>query len=119
MDRTVCAGAAAHHPWLSLPLYRWIAVLLLIPLIFGVAALSTRALSRVARPVLRRRRAAGDRKLVSRGPLRLLVLALFFYVASFFGLSLATRHFWQRVAETLMSWRCAGSRCACWISWRS
>ena len=86
--------------WLSVPLYRWIAVLLVIPLIFGFAALSTRALTRLLRPLFRRLTRRGhDRKLARRGPLRLLVLALFFYGASFFGLSLATRHFWHRVAR--------------------
>jgi MscS family membrane protein len=89
--------------WLSLPLYRWIAILLLIPLIFGLAALSTRALSASFSPLFRRlSRDQVDHKRVSVGPLRLLVLAVFFYGGSFLGLSLATRHFWQRVAQTLM-----------------
>ena len=88
--------------WLSLPLYRWIAILLFIPLIFGLAALSTRALTGLLSPLFRRlTREQDDRKLASAGPLRLLVLALFFYGASFFGLSLATRHFWHRVAADL------------------
>ncbi len=38
--------------WLSLPLYRWIAILLLIPLFFGLAALSTRGLTRCAQSVV-------------------------------------------------------------------
>ena len=59
---------------------------------FGGATLSTRALSRVARSAVATLHARnGDRKPVSVGPLRLLVLALFFYSVSFFGLSLATR----------------------------
>jgi MscS family membrane protein len=45
--------------------------------------------------------------------LRLLVLALCFYAASFFGLSLVTRHFWHRVAETLLV------MALCWISLRA
>ena len=99
--------------WLSLPLYRWIAFLLFIPLIFGVAALSTRALTSLLNPLFRRlTREQDDRKLASQGPLRLLVLALFFYSASFFGLSMATRHFWHRVAETLMV------MALCWLSLR-
>ena len=89
--------------WLSIPLYRWITILLFIPLLFGGATLATRAVSRIVDPPLRRfmpernhRTAAGV------GPLRLLVLSLFFYTASFWGLTLSSRSFWQRVAGTLM-----------------
>jgi len=86
----------------SLPLYRWIVLLVLLPLMFAGATLSTRALSRVARPALRRFTREADPKPVGVAPLRLLVLAVFFYSLSFWGLSLATRNFWQRVAGTLM-----------------
>jgi len=89
--------------WLSLPLYRWIAIFVLIPLLFGLAALSTRGLTRVIRPLFRRlTQEQNGRKGPSVGPLRLLVLAVFFYSVSFLSLTLATRHFWNRVAETLM-----------------
>ena len=44
--------------------------------------------------------------------MRLLVLGVFFYVVSFFGLSLATRLFWHRVAATLMV------MALCWLSLR-
>ena len=89
--------------WLSLPIYRWIAIFLLIPLLFGLAALSTRGLTRLIRPLFRRiTQEQNGRKGPSVGPLRLLVLALFFYSVSFLSLTLATRHFWNRVAETLM-----------------
>jgi MscS family membrane protein len=88
--------------WLSLPLYRWIAILLFVPLIFVIAALSTRVLAFVLSLVFRRlTREQSDRKQVSVGPLRLLVLALFFYGASFLGITLATRNFWHRVAQTV------------------
>jgi MscS family membrane protein len=98
---------------LSLPLYRWIAFALSIPLIFGLAALSTRALRVLLSPLLRRlTRGQGERTLVSLGPLRLLVLALFCYFFSFFGLSLVTRSFWQRVAQTLLV------IAVCWLSLR-
>ena len=98
---------------LSLPLYRWIAFALAVPLIFGIAALSTRALRALLRPLARRLRGDyGERTLVTLGPLRLLVLALFCYLTSFFGLSLATRSFWQRVAQTLVV---IG---VCWLSLR-
>jgi MscS family membrane protein len=99
--------------WLSLPLYRWIAIFLFIPLTFGVAALSTRALTGLLTPLFRRVTGERhDRKLASTGPLRLLVLAVFFYGGAFFGLSLAARHFWHRVAETVMV------VALCWLSLR-
>src|SRR5580765_4859954 len=83
--------------WLSIPLYRWLAIFLLIPLIFAFASLSTRGLTALLRPVVRRlTREQSDSKLASAGagPLRLVVIALFFYGVSFFGMSLATRRFW-------------------------
>jgi MscS family membrane protein len=99
--------------WLAVPLYRWIALLLAIPLVFGLAALSTRALTGLLSPLFRRlTRGRDDHKLAAAGPLRLLVLAVFFYGGSFFGLSLATRLFWQRVAETL------SVIALCWLSLR-
>jgi MscS family membrane protein len=99
--------------WLSIELYRWIALLLFIPLIFGLAALLTRALSVWLSPVVgRTSREQDDHRLASVGPLRLLILAMFFYGGSFFGLSLSSRHFWQRVAETLMV------MALCWLSLR-
>ena len=98
---------------LSLPLYRWIAFLLFTPLIFGVAALSTRALSRLLKPLVRRLTPGQDERMpASLGPLRLLVLAFVFYGSSFFGLSLATRQFWQQVAQTLII------MALCWLSLR-
>jgi MscS family membrane protein len=88
---------------LSLPLYRWIAFALFVPLLLGVAALSRRALTGLLTPLLRRLAPGyGEPKLVTLGPLRLLVLSLFCYLASFLGLSLSSRHFWQRVAQTLI-----------------
>ncbi len=99
--------------WLSLPLYRWIGILLLIPLVWGLAALCTRALTGLLSPLFRHLlREQEDRQLASQGPLRLLVLALFFYGASGLGLSLAIRHFWLRVAQTLVV------MALCWLSLR-
>jgi MscS family membrane protein len=99
--------------WLSVPLYRWIALLLFIPLVYGFAALSTRALTVWLRPLFRRLSPEqSDRPLESVGPLRLLVLSLFFYGAATLGLSLATRLFWRRVAETLVV------MALCWLALR-
>ncbi len=85
----------------------------MIPLAFGLAALSTRALTGLLSPLFRRyTREQDDRKLASVGPFRLLVLAVFFYGASFVGLSLATRLFWHRVAQTV------AVMALCWLSLR-
>ena len=87
---------------LSLPLYRWILILLFIPLLFVVAALCTRAFSALLGPLITRlTRETDHRTVASVGPLRLLVLSAFFYIASLVGLSLNTRSFWSRVALTL------------------
>ena len=99
--------------WLSVPLYQWIALLLLIPLIFGVGALFTRALTVLLHLVFRRvGRGPEDSKVASVGPLRLLALALFFHGASSVAVSLAGRIFWNRVAQTLTV------MALCWLSWR-
>ena len=99
--------------WLSVPLYRWIAILLSIPLIFALTALSTRALTALLSPLLGRHSPErDDHQLVSAGPLRLLVLSACFYGGAFFGVSLSARQFWQRVAETLMV------MALCWLSLR-
>ena len=99
--------------WLSLPLYRWLAVLLFIPLMVGLAALATRGLAVVLTPLFRRlTRGQEHRALPSRGPLRLLVTGVFFYVVSFFAFSLASRQFWNRVAATLIV------MALCWLSLR-
>jgi len=88
---------------LSVPLYRWITILLFIPLMFGGATLATRAISRVIDPPLRRFMPERDHRRAARvGPLRVLVLAVFFYLASYWGVTLSGRTFWQRVAGTLM-----------------
>jgi MscS family membrane protein len=97
----------------SIALYRWIAVLLLIPVVFGIAALATRALTPAVAALLRRfRPEKPNRPAVSVGPLRLLVLSVLFYAVSFWGISLASRNFWQRVAGTLMI------VALCWIALR-
>jgi len=99
--------------WLSLPLYQWIAILLFLPVLFGVAALFTRVLTILLNPLFRRlARGPADHTLASVGPLRLLVLALFFHLASSVGLSLAGRIFWSRVAQTLTV------MALCWLAMR-
>ena len=97
--------------WLSVPLYRWIALAVLLPLIFMLAAASARVLTAVLGPQMRRL-TRGRAELVSLGPLRLLMLSLFFFVSSMFGFSLATRSLWQRVGETLLV------MALCWLAMR-
>jgi len=99
--------------WLSIPVYRWIGLLVLIPLIFGLAALFARAMSAWLGALIGRLAPEErDHKLVSAGPLRLLVLSVFFHGVSLVGFSLSTRQFWHRVAETLMI------VALCWFSLR-
>jgi MscS family membrane protein len=98
--------------WLSIQLYRWIAILLFIPLVWGFNALATRAVAALLGRVLGPTREHEAHKLVSVALLRLLLLALAFYSVSFFGLSLAVRLFWTRVAQTLMV------IALCWLSLR-
>ncbi len=89
--------------WLSLPLYRWIGLLLFIPLVLGLATLCIRVLNVLLRPVFGRLgQDTAVRELMRLGPLHLLILALLFYGGSFLGLDLTSRLFWSRVAGVLM-----------------
>ena len=89
--------------WLSIPLYRWIGWLLLVPLALGLAALFTRWLKVLLRPVVLRLGHDPDVHGLTRvGPLHLLILATLFYGGAFVGLDLAARLFWTRVAVILM-----------------
>ena len=89
--------------FLSYPLYRWVGLLLLIPFVFVVAALLTRALNVLLQPVLRRLGHDPDITALTRiGPLHPLILSLLFYGVSFIGLDLTARLFWTRVAVILM-----------------
>ena len=88
--------------WLSVPLYRWLVVLLFIPLFFALSALASRILVASLRPLLRRLpREHDERELANLGPLRLLTLALLFYGASLIGVTLTARNTWQGIAATL------------------
>jgi MscS family membrane protein len=98
---------------LSVPLYRWILLVLFIPLVFGSAAISARLVARVSGLAVRRfTRDQPGHTQQAVGPLRVLLLALFVYAASFLGVSLASREFWHRVADTLMV------VALCWFSLR-
>ena len=99
--------------WLGLPFYRWIALLLFVPLVYGVAAPLTRGLTALLGPLARRLgRPKDERLMTSTGPIRLLVLGLLCYSGSFLGFTFATRYFWNSVAVTLMI------MALCWIMLR-
>jgi MscS family membrane protein len=86
--------------WFHIPLYQWMAGLLALPLILVVAAILSRALIVLLRPIARRfTQEADDRKLARNAwPLRLQVLACVIYAASRYSVSLLTRRFWTSVA---------------------
>ena len=79
--------------WLSIPLYRWIGIILSIPLMFFVASLSGRLLTALLGPLLRRITREHDHHNLKTivGPLRLQMLALFFYGLSFVAVSFGAR----------------------------
>jgi len=89
--------------WLSIPLYRWIGIIFSIPLMFFVASLSSRLLTALLGPLLRRiTREHDDHNLKTIvGPLRLQMLALFFYGVSFVAVSFGARRLWIHIAGTL------------------
>jgi len=100
---TYVPGPLRTARWLSIPLYRWIGFFLVIPLVFGFAAVAARVLTASLRPLFGGlTRGQEYARLATVGPLRLLVLAVCFYFGSLFGFSLAIRQFWNRVTDTLM-----------------
>ncbi len=95
-------GALLTVRWLSVPLYRWISVLLFIPLVFALSAWASRLLASALRPLLRLLPGEqAERQLANLGPIRLLTLALIFYGASLIGITLTARNTWQNIAATL------------------
>ena len=90
----------------------WLAILLLIPLAFGLARLSARALTVCSVRCSAGSRATAGRQAGERGTTASARSRPFFYTASFFGFTLATRHFWYRVAVTLVV------IALCWLSLR-
>jgi MscS family membrane protein len=87
----------------SLPLWRWLSIILGVVLAVVLASLVTRALIPLLRPLVRRM--AGhedDRYLLSlRGPMRLVMLAIAIRVLAHFAVSLLARNFWTRVSIVL------------------
>jgi len=87
----------------SLPLYRWIAMILLLAIAVGLGALVTLALVPLLRPLLRRMTGEDDdRILVSiKAPLRLILVSVAIRLFSPLSKSLLLRQFWTRVAITV------------------
>jgi len=88
---------------LGSPLWHWIALLVVIPLSFGIAWLVTHAFISLLHALMHpQTEEQGDRFVATMaGPLRLLFLALAIYGISMFSPSLMTSLFWGRVALTL------------------
>ncbi len=95
------------------PAWRWVGLILVIPLSFLVAWFITWILLACFRFAFRRRPVTTqNEELIGllKGPIRILALSLGFYVPSLFAYSLLARLFWLRVAETLLivglTWLC-------------
>ena len=87
----------------SLPLWRLLGIILVIPLSFALAWLVARALVPLLRLLVRQFMKRHGPPPVARmkGPIRVLALALVFYGVSFISYSLLMRLFWVYVAATL------------------
>jgi len=97
---------------LGFPLWRWLSVLLVIPVAFGLAVLITRLIvSLLMLFVFRTSKVQGER-LIRRltGPIRTLIFALALWVMSFLSQSVLMSNFWAYVAFTLTvvggTWLC-------------
>jgi MscS family membrane protein len=87
----------------SLPLWRWLTIILSVVLAVALASLVTRALIPVLRPPLRRMTGQeDDRYLLSlRQPVRLLLLAIAIRILAALAISLLARVFWTHASEVL------------------
>jgi MscS family membrane protein len=87
----------------SLPLYRWIGMILLLAVTVGLGALVPRALVPLLRPLFRRMTGEeDDRTLVSiKAPIRLILVSVAIRLFTTLSVSLQMRQFWTRVAITV------------------
>src|SRR5512136_2349692 len=98
--------------FLWFPLWKWLLVLLLIPLLFGLSVLLTRLLTPVLLFFARRIAKAQADRHVTRltGPIRILIFALAILSISLLSHSVITSAFWTYVAATLTAigatWLC-------------
>ncbi len=89
--------------FLSVPLWRWLAIIIGLALSLAGASLVTRALMILLRSLVRRMTGADDDGRLSglRAPVRLVILAIAIRIIASFSASLLSREFWTRVAEIL------------------
>ena len=98
--------------FLWFPLWTWFAILLIIPLSFGVATLVTRLFTLMLLLLVRRiARVRVDQHVVRlTGPIRILIFASAIWLVSLFSQSVLTSLFWTYVASTLTvigaTWLC-------------
>jgi MscS family membrane protein len=87
----------------SLPLYRWIGMILALAIALGLGTVITWALVPLLQPLLRRLTGEeDDRRLVSiKAPIRLILVAVAIRLAATISWSLDIRQFWIRVATTV------------------
>lgn len=94
------------------PLWRWLGILLALPVSFAIARLAGRLLIPAAGAALERlfRRPLGAAAERLRWPVQLLVMSIVFYAISFSALSAVSRLFWGYVAATVatiaLTWGC-------------
>jgi MscS family membrane protein len=97
---------------LQVPLWRWIAFFVVLPLLFILAHLVSRLLMPLLRPLIYRLAQDQDEQLIERikNPFRLVILALSVYAYAPLSHSALSRLFWNRMAETLtvigLTWLC-------------
>ncbi len=97
---------------LGYPLWRWLGILLALPVSFAIARLAGRLLIPVIGALLGRafRRPSGSVAENLGWPVHLLVMAIVFYAISFAALSAVSRLFWGYVAATVatiaLTWGC-------------
>jgi MscS family membrane protein len=98
--------------FMGYPVWRWMAFIVGLPLLILIAWMITGALLPLLKLLIKRFTwGKGDRSVIRmKGPIRILVLALAFYLYSIFSYALTDRLFWNTVAMTLASiglaWLC-------------
>jgi MscS family membrane protein len=98
--------------FLWFPLWKWVLILLLIPLLFGLSILVTRLFTALLLLFVRRVARVRVDQHVARltGPIRILIFALAIWLISYLSRSVITSAFWTYVAATLTvigaTWLC-------------
>lgn len=106
------SGTPLETRFLGYTLWRWIGILLVVPLSFGIARLATRLLLPAIPDLFRRvaRRPVDYPAARLKWPISLLVMAIVFYAVSLIAFSASSRVFWGYVAATVatiaLTWTC-------------